>query len=184
MILPIYPKVRFGEVLNPKYLSSGSLLSQKAHILIKNVIFWLKCWTENVFKKAVAIILVTYTKKQQNDCCTVVPRLCVSVAWHEMTLYVHSSQCTMGRRTGRDILRMAVMVLALRTDQHRFSQPTSSYRNRKPTAMCTTSVCCFNMPRQDEIFSLRNRALKSKGEMWHKIKKQNIYAKKSSQEIL
>lgn len=59
MILPIYPKVRFGEVLNPKYLSSGSLLSQKAHILIKNREIEQKMF----LKKAVAIILVTYTKK-------------------------------------------------------------------------------------------------------------------------
>ena len=94
-----------------------------------------------------------------------------------MTSYAHSSRCTVGWLTGGDILRMAVMVLALRTDQHRFSQPTSSYRNRKPTVMCTTSVCWFNMQRQDEIFSLSNKALKSKGEMWHKIKKQKYLCK-------
>lgn len=36
MILPSYPKIRFGDVLNPEYLSSGSPLSQKAHNLFKN----------------------------------------------------------------------------------------------------------------------------------------------------
>lgn len=58
MILPSYPKVIFGEVLNPEYLSSGSLLSQKAHILVKN-----RKLNRKIFLKKVATILVTYTKK-------------------------------------------------------------------------------------------------------------------------
>lgn len=58
MILPSYPKVRFGDVLNPEYLSSGSPLSQKAYNLLKN-----RKIVQKMLKKEVAIILVIYTNE-------------------------------------------------------------------------------------------------------------------------
>lgn len=90
---------------------------------------------------------------------------------------------------GRCTLRKALMALVLSEDQQK---PTFSAnflflcRNRKHTVMGATSVELFLMCQARTGFSVWETGFKkrNKEKTWHKIGKENIYVKKSLQEML